>query len=272
MRFERGSERPTDIRTMYGFSVRLAAQTASFREPSAHLYQRTYPMPPISAIAGIAGAACGLEFSEVWEYLRKNNIYVGVSGNGKGIAIDLWGYNKIVTPDSKEEKAGTEKMNLEKALRHDILNREFLAYPVFTLYYASEHRDSIYNIASAFKNPKYAISLGNSDDIAVIKSVSEVCEVGATETKSLKNTLIEGDFTKEIVFDWDALSSTSASKTLKAPAVANLIVDFKFKGLRRDPKAYKKFTFLFEEHLLRSPHQAYSFSDGDASLYCIGKE
>ncbi len=255
---------------MYGFSVFLAAQTASFREPSAHLYQKTYPLPPISTIAGIAGAACGLEFSQAWRYLKENSACLGVTGDCGGTGIDLWRYNKIAAPKSSEEKNGTKKLNLVKALRNDILNREFLVYPKVTLYYAAQNRDFVGALAAAFKDPGYAVSLGNSDDIAMVRSVSDICEVGTSAATSLKNTVIAGDLSKEVGFDWDALQKTSVSQTLRAPVIGRLIVDFEFKDMERKPKAYQQFTFLFGEHILRTPQPVYSFCGTNVSLYCIG--
>lgn len=255
---------------MYGFSVHLVAQTASFREPSAHLYQKTYPLPPISTIAGIAGAACGLEFSQAWRYLKENSICLGVTGDCGGTGIDLWRYNKMVVPKSKEEKEGAKKLNLAKALRNDILNREFLVYPNFTLYYVAQDRNFVRGLAEAFKAPQYAVSLGNSDDIALVQSVSDICEVGKATATSLKNTVVEGDLSKEVGFDWDVLQKTSVSQTLRAPVIGRLIVDFEFEDMERKPKAYQQFTFLFGEHILRMPQPVYSFCGTNVSLYCIG--
>ena len=270
MKLESGSPRPIRARLMYGFSVLLAAQTASFREPSAHLYQKTYPLPPISTIAGIAGAACGLEFSQAWQYLKENNIYLGVTGSCRGTGIDLWRYNKIAVPKSKEENEGAKKLNLVKILRNDILNREFLYDTKFSLYYAAQNRDFVCRLAEAFKDPGYAISLGNSDDIAMVRSISEVCDVTATATVSLKNTAVAGDISKDVGFDWDCLQKTSVSQTLRAPVISKLIVDFEFKDMERKPINYQPFTFLFGEHILRSPQPAYSFCGDVVPLYCIG--
>lgn len=270
MKLESGSPRPIRARLMYGFSVLLAAQTASFREPSAHLYQKTYPLPPISTIAGIAGAACGLEFSQAWRYLKENNIYLGVTGICRGTGIDLWRYNKIAVPKSKEEKEGAKKLSLAKILRNDILNREFLYDTKFSLYYAAQNRDFVCRLAEAFKDPGYAISLGNSDDIAMVRSISEVCDVTATATVSLKNTAVAGEISKDVGFDWDSLQKTSVSQTLRAPMISKLIVDFEFKDTERKPINYQPFTFLFGEHILRSPQPAYSFCGEVVPLYCIG--
>jgi len=89
---------------MFGFSVAMAAQTASFREPSAHLYQKSLPLPPLSALAGIAGAAAGLEFSMAWKLLKERRAMFGVCGQSRGMGIDLWSYDKIALPKSLEEK------------------------------------------------------------------------------------------------------------------------------------------------------------------------
>lgn len=51
---------------MYGFFVSLHGMTASFREPGSHLYQATLPLPPISALVGMAGAALGKSGSSLF--------------------------------------------------------------------------------------------------------------------------------------------------------------------------------------------------------------
>ena len=65
---------------MYGFFVSLHGMTASFREPGSHLYQATLPLPPISALVGMAGAALGKSFEKAWPFFKDAGLFVGVSG------------------------------------------------------------------------------------------------------------------------------------------------------------------------------------------------
>lgn len=255
---------------MKGFYIILTGYTASFREPSSHLYQRTFPLPPISAMAGLAGAALGEEFSNAWNYFKKNNICVGVRGMGKGRAIDLWGYNKMVVPKNPDEKTGTSSLNLDKALRRDILNREFIAYPCYNVYYCCENSDVINNLHAAFKNTAYALSLGGSDDIAMLKYISDIKSISAKDTVYFDNTLVPGDVSNNIFFDWEMIKKSSVSHTIVAPLVGNLIVDFDFTNGIRKSKIYKEFTFLSGNQVLKSSVSAYFWDDVAVPMYNIG--
>lgn len=254
---------------MYGFYVTLTACTASFREPSAHLYQKTMPVPPVSAMAGVAGAALGISYPEVWSYFQNNKISVGTAGESQGKAIDLWQYQKMATPKGAAEKEGTAALQLTKAMRHDILNREFMAYPTFTLCYGCEVREVADKLHDAFADPKYALSLGTSDDIAKIKFLSTVTELTSENTGQLGNTLLPGDVSESVSFDWEKLSKSSVSQTLRAPVVGSLIVDFAFDAGKRKPKAYAPFTFLHGNQLLKAPIKVYSFGELTVPLYAI---
>ena len=255
---------------MYAFHVTLTACSASFREPSSHLYQKTLPLPPVSAMAGLAGAALGLPYAEVWNYFKNYKISVGVAGASQGQAIDLWQYQKMVTPKGTAEKEGTAALELTKAMRHDILNREFLAYLTCTLCYGCEEHEVAKKLHDAFANPKYALSLGTSDDIAKIKFLSPMARLDSSETINVSNALVPGDAGENVSFDWEKLSKSSASQTLRAPAVGSLIVDFAFDAEKRSPKAYAPFTFLHGNQLLKSPIAAYRFGELNVPMYRIG--
>jgi len=234
---------------MYGFSVELSAETASFRDPGGQLYHATLPLPPVSTIVGIAGAALGVPFQRVWEFFRIHDIYVGVkdiSPKRPGRGLDLWKYKKIVT---------------NKVLS-DILKREFLFQPVYHLYYGCHEEDPLKELRQAFMSPAWALSLGTSDDIAWLKEVSpirNITEVAGGAT-NLSHTLLPGDHSDNYLFNWDIIRKTPIRQTLELPLVKRLPVDFTF-GVNGERKgcAYRPFTFLSEIQRLKTPFPAYAF-------------
>ena len=241
---------------MYGFSVVLSGETASFRDPGSQLYHGTLPLPPVSTLVGIAGAAMGMSFQNIWGFFQENQIMVGVKdvtrnkdyrGMPPGKGLDLWKYCKIVT----------------KEVRSDILKREFIFRPVYCLYYGTRQSEVLDQLRNAFLSPAWALSLGTSDDIAQIKKVSEVApmeEIQDANGRDLNFTLIPGDQTDKISFDWDAIAKTPIYSTLELPVVKKLPVGFSFgnNGERKGDK-YMSFTFLSEIQKLSESCSAYQF-------------
>lgn len=241
---------------MYGFSVVLSGETASFRDPGAQLYHETLPLPPVSTLIGIAGAAMGMPFNQAWEFFQKNNISVGVKdvtrdkvyrGTPPGKGLDLWKYSKIVS----------------KEVRSDILKREFIFRPVYCLYYGARHPGNLEQLKKAFASPAWALSLGSSDDIAQIKNISDISvmeEVQSANGKDLNFSLIPGDQTDKVVFDWEAIAQAPICSTLELPVVKKLPIGFSFnKNGERKGCNYMSFTFVSEIQKLREPCLAYRF-------------
>lgn len=261
---------------MHGFRVSLSGSTASFREQGAQLYQATLPLPPISTLVGIAGAAVGKRFEDAWEFFRTAGLFVGVAGASRGRGTDLWRYRKIATPKSDVEKKWKKEYGLSKIERADILNREFLAFPRFHIFYALENAEEANRLRKAFFDPVYALSLGTSDDIAMIEEISALSVVKeGIESDSFQNILLEGDFSDRIRFDWDVLKRSGVAHVLKAPIVRPLVVDFSFKGsgqrMERRGSRYRLFTFLSGIQRLTEPQRAYGFEGEESvvSLYGI---
>lgn len=252
-----------EARVMYGFSVVLSAETASFRDPGGQLYHATLPLPPVSTIIGIAGAALGFPFQQSWEFFQANNISVGVKdislswrGKAPGKGLDLWKYKKIVT----------------KEVKSDVLKREFLYRPVYQLYYGCGDKGLLEQLRQAFLSPSWALCLGTSDDIASLKEVSQIEVVkevsgGAVE---LSYSLIPGDHSNNYSFDWEAIRNTPIRKSLELPMVKQLPVGFLFgpKGVRKGCE-YRPFTFLSGIQRLKDPCPAYIFGKEYVPLVSI---
>ena len=252
---------------MKGFSVVLSAETASFRDPGGQLYHGTLPLPPVSTIIGIAGAALGKSFQQSWKLFQGNDIKVGVKditrswrrmSPGKG--LDLWKYRKIVTNE----------------VRSDVLKREFLFRPVYRLYYSCENIETLKGLNQAFLSPAWALTLGTSDDIARIEEVSPIETIEQIEggVKELNYCLMPGDISDNYSFDWEKIIRNSPIRSsLELPLVKQLPIEFVFNsdGERKGCR-YKPFTFLSGNQQLKSPCPAYSFGMEPVPLISIAKE
>ena len=248
---------------MFGFSVVLSSETASFRDPGGQLYHATLPLPPVSTIIGIAGAALGVPFQQVWEFFKDNDISVGVKdisrswrGAPPGRGLDLWKYQKIVSSE----------------VRSDVLNREFLYRPVYRLCYGCQDKGTLEQIQRAFLSPAWALSLGTSDDIARLGDVSRTETIGEVSEGAveLSHSLIPGDQSDNYSFDWEVIRNTPVRTSLELPIVKQLPVGFIF-GPDGDRKGctYKPFTFLSGIQRLKQPYPAYVFGQEAVPLISI---
>ena len=57
--------------------------------------QQTLSLPPITTLRGILGAAAGYNCEEIQEYVKDNEIKIGVTGTSQGRYRDLWKYAKL---------------------------------------------------------------------------------------------------------------------------------------------------------------------------------
>jgi CRISPR-associated protein Cas5t len=257
---------------MYGFYVSLCGMTASFREPGAHLYHVTLPLPPISTMIGLAGAALGKDFKHAWNLFKANAIAVGVCGATGGKGIDLWRYKKMAQPKSEEEKKAMKEFDRNLIVRGDILNREFLAFPKVKICYVAPESKVIEELRDSFCSPYYALSLGNSDDIAKVECISQIYQLDEkNNVTSLSGTLVEGTLLENVTFDWEAIKKTGVAKTLKPPTMKQLIVDFEFDGEKRRGIRYSPFTFLVGEYCLSKPVSVFTIAKCDFPVFSIAE-
>jgi CRISPR-associated protein Cas5t len=263
---------------MYGIKVELVAETASFRDPGGQLYHVCLPLPPVSTIIGIAGAALGLSFEQVWNWFRDQRISVGVQGEAVGRGKDLWNYTKRTVNLEKENNS-----------RSDIVNREFLCFverklsnnsgvltstasPV-KLYYACEHKEAVQKLYQAFREPVYALTLGTNDELAKCVSLTLYEAMEPVETDELCNVMVEGDWSRQFSFDWETIRAMPVTVSLTSPTVTKLPVDYSFEsnGVRKGLR-YQSFTFLTSVQRLKVPVRAYQFDQDRIPLISIYME
>ena len=174
---------------MHSFCIEIITQTASFRNPEFQNFHKTLDLPPPTTVIGLAGAALGLSPKMAQSFFDKTPFQVGIAGSSKGRTSDTWKYNKR-----------TSAMHLyDPLLDGSVIQRELLIRNQFLIAFCSESKEKIEQLKSAFSNPVFALTMGNSDSLAMIKTVSIDEGIQKTKSDTLKNCLIEGDIVGEVI-------------------------------------------------------------------------
>ena len=225
---------------MFLITVEGVTVTASFRIPESHTFHQTLPLPPITALVGMTGAALGLSFEEAFNFREENNIQLGVTGRHKGQILDLWKYHKI--------KAGE--------VISDVLLREYLADFSMKLTIGAEDKKVLTRVREGFLNPCYALTAGNSDDLLKVCCVGEIKEAKELLSSEFSYTVLPGDYTGvyEPLLD---LRKTPITETIRAPRVFLLPTAFSFSGKERRIARREHFTFIGSPIQLKEPIPAF---------------
>jgi len=229
---------------MHSFIISAFATTASFRIPESHTFQQTLPLPPITTLTGLMGAALGLNFENAMKFKKEKGIGFGVIGSNNGEMRDLWKYNKV--------KAG-------ESLK-DVLIREYLTNFSMIIAVGSEDKETLSEIKDCFYQPQYALTAGNSDDLLKVCNISKIVVAKEEQYADFKNTVLPGDkiFQYKSLID---LKNTPITYTVKAPQVFLLPTAFKFNGEERRVSKREQFTFVGSPIRLKKPIPAYKVGD-----------
>lgn len=225
---------------MFTFTIKAFAITASFRIPENHTFQQTLPLPPITTLTGLMGAALGLNFEDVMKFREQKGILFGIIGSFKGEMRDLWKYNKIKSGESLK----------------DVLIREYLTDFSMTITVGSKDKAILSEVRACFCNPKYALTAGNSDDLLKVCRISDIVEAKEEQCSDFENTMLSGDKT----FEYDSLidlKSTPITYKVRAPQVFILPTAFKFDGEERRISKRDMFTFIGSPIRLKNPILVY---------------
>lgn len=236
---------------MFIFSVKGVALTASFRLPETHTFHQTLPLPPKTTIVGMIGAAKGLGLEAAHSYVDENNILVGMTGSHKGQMKDLWNYRKI----TGKEKNYTEEQ-IKNRMHFSVLIREYLFDCEFTLYFGMGTQKVAAELKECFMSPCYALTIGNSDDLFKVQTISDVIEASTTEWRQFENTMLPGELSSAYKPNID-LKNMPITQSINSPQVYLLPTKFTFNGEKRRVAERKLFTFIGSPVELDVPVQAY---------------
>jgi len=229
---------------MYLFTVEGIANTASFRIPESHTFQQSLPLPPITTLVGLVGAALGLSFESAMRFREEKGLRLGVIGKHKGQFRDLWKYHKIKTNE----------------IISDVLLREYLSDFRMEMAIGSDDTEVTARVREGFLNPYYALTAGNSDDLLKICMVGQIEFLKDSLYSEFQNTVLPGDHTGvyEPILN---LKEIPITETIRAPQVFLLPTAFTFIGHERRVSQKEHFTFVGSPIRLNEPIPAFQIKD-----------
>jgi CRISPR-associated protein Cas5t len=238
---------------MYLVIAETYALTASFRNSEDHTYQGTLPLPPITTLTGILGAALGLSFPEAVRYRDEQLLKIGVYGYAAGQMRDLWKYRRIKAKknDADDNKEG-------------VLIRNYLVDFTMNLFIGCPNKDVAQTVSAALVNPYYALTAGNSDDLLKIKRVYIKENIVEQDQTLFSHTIVPGDH--RLATSTIVLQEQPITYTLQAPVVAMLPTEFSFEGEARRVKHRELFTFVGSLIRVAKPLLAVSVNDVSVPL------
>jgi CRISPR-associated protein Cas5t len=134
--------------------VEITAWTSSFRYPNLISgFQPTLEVPPLSTVLGLVNAAAGT-------YLRYEKVRIGYYFEFASKQIDLETIYQVEIDSKTSLPTNTVNSN--------VINREFLFDCRLMIY--TQYK----SIARYFSSPVYALSLGRSEDLATVDSITEI--------------------------------------------------------------------------------------------------
>ncbi|AQG80465.1 CRISPR-associated protein Cas5 [Spirosoma montaniterrae] len=207
-------------------TIELKSVTASFRNPEFQNFHKSFPLPPPTALIGLAGAALGYSPRQAQDFFDTNGFRAGVSGKGEGMTRDLWKYDRLTGTGSS------------------IILRELYVNTHYRLVFGSENHAAVEQLRQAFDRPFYALTLGQSDSLAKVMQTTLTDAV--TDGRTLENTLVEGDIVPAILEQVLYGGTFALSLSTSDPIAYQLPTRFQYKsdyGMRTVAKR-KLFSFV----------------------------
>lgn len=241
-------------------TVHLRTQSSTFRHPDFQNYHKSFALPPPTTMMGIAGAALGFSPLETQNFFFDNSCRLGVYGKTEGLSKDLWKYSKQAWKYSPDAHFSDKSNKLTS-----IIQREILFDNEFVLVYQFDDEKRVNQLKSAFENPVFALTLGNSDSLAKVLEVtiSEELENGDT----FSNCLFDGDFVEK-VYERSSENSLFSIYVSSDPIAYDLPVAFQYESLygRRQISRRKKYSFIGMEVKLNFKVESVPFRIGEEQI------
>ena len=211
-------------------------------------YQRTLPLPPKTTLSGLLCAALGLDASEANELTSKLKIGI-VEIQREGIARDLWRITKL------KQGAGAE---------FQVLVRERIVHPLYVVYFSGYDESCLESWKTALQNPKFALTLGASDDLCIIRNAQIVNLTACTGTTTFQNTLLPFNY-KDKGVKMAKLEIKSGS-VIHMPQIFSVPTGFALHGARRTGINIRDFTYVSTPGVEVSNLEG-AWSDGGRSFF-----
>lgn len=195
-----------------GLKIKASGLYAFFRIPYNSLLMDTYRFPPKTTVIGMIGAALGWDEKKVLENIKKFKYGVIIKSPGELI-----------------REVSSIFKNKETPIYPII--KIMIFKPVYNIYITSEDENIIEESYYALKDPKYVLTLGDSENILYPqeKNYVELIEIKETQTDSLDCILPTELFQKNT----KKIEKLENSNNILVPASIVIPVDFVGKGKRR---------------------------------------
>jgi CRISPR-associated protein Cas5t len=115
-------------------------------------------------------------------------------------------------------------------------------------------------VRGCFCNPKFALTLGNSDDLLKIKHIGAVIDASEERCSTFENTMLSGDHTVDYQPDFD-LKNAKITYRVVSPQVFLLPTAFNFKDEERRVGKREQFTFVGSPIRLKTSLNVYNVED-----------
>jgi CRISPR-associated protein Cas5t len=167
---------------------------------------------------GLAGAALGLPPLQAQDYFDGGEFKIGAYGTYEGKCKDTWKYDK------RYNKRG---FRYDPELDGSVIQKEFLIDNTFYIAFTTENEEKLKELFSVFNSPIYALTMGNSDSLAFVKSL--IADVEFSKSDQLKNCMVQGDVVNEVLRLAPENMEFSISQTSE-PITYDLPVRFEYKS------------------------------------------
>lgn len=192
--------------------VEAFAECASYRIPEYHNFHKTLPLPPPTAIVGMAGAALGLSPSDAQTFFDENSLEMGIYGTKQGIFSDLW-------------KIESTKRDTDSS----VLKREYLFSNRYMFAFGADE-GLIQKLDDAFARNHYALTAGNSDSLMKIFSRTIYPQSAITDVGAVEHCVLHGDLRTSLKIGLDDLIPNTMYRyhTIISPVSYNLPFAFDY--------------------------------------------
>jgi CRISPR-associated protein Cas5t len=237
---------------MKNFVVEIQSQTASFRNPDFQNFHKSLELPPPTTIIGLAGAALGLPPLQAQEFFEESEFRIGVYGIFEGKCNDTWKY------DRRHSKRG---LRYDPELDGSVIQKEFLIQNTFLIAFSAGNQEKLEELFSAFESPVYALTMGNSDSLAFVKSI--ISNVNISQNDKLQHCMVEGDVVEEVMRLAPEKMEFSIYQSSSEPITHDLPVRFEYESDygKRTVSSISTFSIISEKMKLNFEVEGLTYND-----------
>lgn len=242
---------------MKNFVVDIKSQTASFRDPDFQNFHKTLDLPPPTTIVGIAGAALGLSPLQSQEFFEDGDFQIGIYGNYGGRCNDTWKY------DRRHTKRG---LKYDPGMDGSVIQKEFLIQNTFLIAFSSANEEKLDALFAAFLSPTFALTMGNSDSLAFVKSVHK--NVVKVKKDQVEHCLVQGDIIDEVMRMAHKKMEFSIYQTSE-PITYDLPIRFKYESDygKRTVSSISTFSLIGDQMKLNFEVEGLSYNESFIPLF-----